>query len=186
MISSWGFSVIINLPPEVTMSIIGLYSRAYSPPTSTVQGLLTCYCWGDLRGAPATSSATPALNSCASLTIPLSFTLQCQQLMPLLKLEKHINMESPKFIVAVLFTISEFVSIYNPQFYEDHSNWSLFSTAPRLSVEEGDGVIQRLFQRVEGLFDLQAPTLRSSRDPRCGPSQLCLLVYKPTLWLWLT
>lgn len=125
MISSWGFSVIINLPPEVTMSIIGLYSRAYSPPTSTVQGLLTCYCWGDRRGAPATSSASPALNSCASLTIPLSFTLQCQQLMPLLKLEKHINMESPKFIVAVLFTISEFVSIYNPQFYEDHSNWSL-------------------------------------------------------------
>ena len=30
------------------------------------------------------------------------------------------------------------------------------STPPRLSMEEGDGVIQRLFQRVEGLFDLQA------------------------------
>ena len=33
------------------------------------------------------------------------------------------------------------------------------TTTPRLSVEEGDGVIQRLFQRVEGLFDLQVMPL---------------------------
>ena len=53
-------------------------------------------------------------------------------------------------------------------------------------MEEGDGVIQRLFQRVEGLFDLQA-LLRCGVQgiPDVVPlSYVCLkIVYPYTQWL---